>query len=187
MVIISRFLLWLMGWKIRHDLPEGLKKAVIIAAPHTSNMDYIIGRLAYFVIGVNVKFLIKKEVFVWPVGRIFRAWGGIPIDRSKKNRMVDYVVELFNKSKQLFVVITPEATRKPVKSWKKGFYHIARLANVPIILGYLDYPKKEGGLGPLLYPTGNYEEDFKKIAAFYKGKTGRHPERFVLKETDNNY
>ncbi|MCK4361607.1 MAG: lysophospholipid acyltransferase family protein [Bacteroidales bacterium] len=177
---ISKIILKLWGWKIFGVIPPGIKKCVILAAPHTSNYDFFIARLAYFVIGVNVKFLIKKEVFKFPFGRIFKAWGGIPIDRSKKNNMVEYVSGLFSKYDSLYIVITPEGTRSLVHKWKKGFYFIAQNAKVPIALGYIDYGKKEGGLGPLIYPSGDFEKDFKTITDFYKTKTAKHPEKFNL-------
>ena len=177
---IARFLLWLSGWRIKGAVPEGEDKAVIIAAPHTSNWDFIIGRLAYFEMGVKVHFLIKKEIFKWPLGGLLKMWGGIPVDRSKKTNLVNEIVSIFNNHKNLYVIITPEGTRSLVKSWKKGFYYIALNAGVPIVLGYLDYAKKTGGIGPVIYPSGNYDEDLKTIKNFYKDKKGRHPEKFKL-------
>ncbi len=182
---LSNIILKLWGWKIFGVIPPGIKKCVILAAPHTSNYDFFIARLAYFVIGVNVKFLIKKEVFKFPFGRIFKAWGGIPIDRSKRNNMIEYVSGLFSKYDSLYIVITPEGTRSLVRKWKKGFYYIAQNAKVPIALGYIDYGKKEGGLGPLIYPSGDFEKDFKTITDFYKTKTAKHPEKFNLSQKNN--
>lgn len=178
----SRFLLWLLKWKIHGAVPRGEKKAVIIAAPHTSNWDFVIGRLAYFVIGVRVHFLIKKEVFKWPFGKILKIWGGIPIDRKRSNNMVKQICGIFNKHDSLYVVITPEGTRSRVKSWKKGFYYIALEAKVPIVLGYLDYKKKEGGIGPVIRPSGDFDKDFNRIKEFYRDKSARHPENFMIPE-----
>jgi 1-acyl-sn-glycerol-3-phosphate acyltransferase len=106
--------------------------------------------------------------------------GGIPVDRGRSSKMVDQLVDLFNKSESLVIVITPEGTRKPVKHWKKGFYHIANQAQVPIALVYLDYAKKEGGVGKVIFPDGNIEAQFQEIMEFYKGRTGKHPEKFML-------
>jgi 1-acyl-sn-glycerol-3-phosphate acyltransferase len=180
--LIARFFLKLFGWKIHSVIPPGTRKAVIIAAPHTSNFDFFIGRFAYWAMGVKIKFLIKKEAFTFPLGGLLRWSGGIPVDRSRNNRMVDQITKIFRESESFFVMITPEGTRKPNPFWKKGFYHIAMGAEVPIAIGYLDYKKKEGGIGKILYPTGNYEEDLKKIKDFYRDKTPRHPERFNLGE-----
>ena len=174
----SKFILRLWGWKITGGLPEGVKKAVIVAAPHTSNMDYIIGRLAFFVLNVNVRFLIKKEAFFWPVGGLVKKWGGIPVDRGRRSNLVSQVAEQFNKHDSLYIVITPEGTRKRVNHWKKGFYYVAQKANVPVALCYIDYKTKEGGVGPLVDLSGNYAEDLKKFREFYQGKHARHPEKF---------
>jgi 1-acyl-sn-glycerol-3-phosphate acyltransferase len=178
--LLSRFILRLFGWKIHSVIPAGTKKAVIIAAPHTSNLDFFIGRLAYWAMGVKIKFLIKKEAFTFPYGGLLKWSGGIPVDRSRNNRMVDQISQMMIRSESFFIMITPEGTRKPNPQWKKGFYHIAMAAGVPIAIGYLDYGKKEGGIGKMLIPTGNYEEDLKVIKDFYRDKTGRHPERFDL-------
>ena len=178
--VIARLLLRLFGWKIHNVIPEGTRKAVIIAAPHTSNLDFFIGRLAYWAVGVRIKFLIKKEAFAFPLGGPLRWSGGIPVDRSRNNRMVEQISNMMNESETFFIMITPEGTRKPNPHWKKGFYHIAMATGVPIAIGYLDYARKEGGIGKMLQPTGNYEEDLKVIKDFYRDKTGRHPERFAL-------
>ncbi len=180
MKLIARIILKLWGWKLQGIIPQGIKKCVIIAAPHTSNVDFFIGRLAYFAIGVKIKFLIKKEVFVFPLGPILKAWGGIPVDRGKRNNIVDEVVKLFNSTDSAYVLITPEGTRKLAKRWKKGFYFIAQQAQVPIALGYADYAKKEAGVGSVINPSGNYEKDLKIIQDFYRDKTARHPEKFNL-------
>ncbi len=177
---ISKIIFRLMGWKLKGLLPQDIKKCVILAAPHTSNMDFILGRLAYFILGVPVKFLIKKESFKPPLGGLLKRMGGIPVDRSRNNNLVGQVAGLFNKSEVLYVVITPEGTRKLVHNWRKGFYYIALKANVPIALGFMDYGKKEGGIGPVFYPSGDYEADFETIRAFYRTKTARYPEKFNL-------
>jgi 1-acyl-sn-glycerol-3-phosphate acyltransferase len=178
--MLSRLILGLFGWKIQNLIPDGTKKAVIIAAPHTSNLDFFIGRLAYWKVGVDIKFLIKKEAFKFPYGGLLRMSGGIPVDRSRNNKMVEQISEMMNQKDTFFIMITPEGTRKPNPHWKKGFYHIAMATGVPIAIGFLDYARKEGGIGKILYPTGDYDKDIKVIKDFYRDKTGRHPERFAL-------
>lgn len=138
------------------------------------------GWLGFNSIGVDVRFLIKKESFFWPVGGILKKLGGIPVDRHKNNNMVEQISNLFNHHESLVITITPEGTRKKVEHWKKGFYYIALHAKVPIILGYLDYKEKKGGIGPIIWPSGNYQDDWKGIEEFYKGKHARHPEKFNL-------
>lgn len=178
--IFAWFILKLMGWKITSVMPPGTKKCVIAVAPHTSYWDFVIGRLAYWYMGIKARFLIKKEAFRFPVKRLLKNMGGIPVDRGKSRKMVEQVVELFNQADSFILVITPEGTRKPVKHWKKGFYYIALQARVPIALGYVDYKKKEGGVGKVIYPDGNINEQMKEIKAFYRGKTGKYPENFFL-------
>jgi len=178
--LLARFCLRLFGWHIHNVIPVGTKKAVIIAAPHTSNWDFFIGRFAYWAVGVDIQFLIKKEAFKFPYAGLLKMAGGIPVDRSKNNKMVEQITEMLNQSETFFIMITPEGTRKPNPHWKKGFYHIAMAAGVPIAIGYLDYAKKEGGIGKMFYPTGDYDKDIKEIKDFYRDKTARHPERFAL-------
>lgn len=171
-----------MGWKINSVIPAGMKKCVIAAAPHTSNWDFVLGRLAYWDMGIKAKFLIKKEVFRFPFKWLIIKMGGIPVDRKKSNKMVEQVVELFHQSDSFYLVITPEGTRKPVKHWKKGFYYIALNAGVPIALGYVDYARKEGGVGKVIIPNGNIDEQMKEIMEFYRDKTAKHPEKFFVAE-----
>ena len=176
-------MLWLMGWKITSVIPPGTKKCVIAVAPHTSYWDFVIGRLAYWVLGVKASFLIKKEAFRFPFKHLLMHMGGLPVDRGRSSKMIDEVVEQFRKSESLFIVITPEGTRKPVKNWKKGFYVIANQARVPIALGYLDYKKKEGGVGKVILPNGDIDSQMKEIRDFYRDMTPKHPERFYVPES----
>ncbi len=178
---LSRFILRLMGWRTNGALPVGIRKAVVISAPHTSYWDFVIGRLTFWAIRVNIRFLIKKEVFIFPIGSFLKKMGGVPVERGKyKSNMVEQVVRLFRENDSLMVVITPEGTRRRVDQWKKGFYMIALEAGVPIALSFIDYGNKTGGIGPILMPTGDYEKDLKFIQDFYRDKTARHPDRFNL-------
>jgi 1-acyl-sn-glycerol-3-phosphate acyltransferase len=113
--------------------------------PHTSNWDFIIGRLAFSHFGVKGKFLIKKEAFFFPFGYILKAMGGIPVNRGKSTNLIDQAVQYFDESEELYMVFTPEGTREYSPEWKIGFYYIAQKANVPIYIGYMDYEKKIGG------------------------------------------
>lgn len=178
--LFSKLMLWLMGWKIVSVIPAETKKCVIAVAPHTSYWDFVIGRLAYWVLGVKASFLIKKEAFRFPFKHLLLRMGGIPVDRGRSSKMVDQVVERFSNSESLFIVITPEGTRKPVKQWKKGFYYIANQAQVPIALGYLDYAKKEGGVGKVLFPNGDIEAQMKEIQDFYREMTPKYPDKFYV-------
>lgn len=169
----------ILGWKIVGVVP--VKKCVITVAPHTSIADFILGRLAYCSIDMDVKFLIKKEFFDIPILKsMLLKMGGLPVDRSRNNNLVTQVAAMFKNHDTLNIVIAPEGTRKRVNKWKKGFYYMAEMADVPIILGFLDFKKKELGFGPMFYPTGNYEEDWKFMENFYRGITAKHPERYNL-------
>lgn len=170
-----------LGWKLVGVIPADMKKCVIVVAPHTSIADFILGRLAYCSIDMPVKFLIKKEFFNYPIlKQILLSMGGIPVDRSRNNNTVTHTAALFKKYDTLNLVLAPEGTRKLVRNWKKGFYYIAEKAGVPIVLGFLDYKKKELGFGPNFYPTGNYEEDWKFMESFYRGINAKHPEKYNL-------
>jgi len=177
---LSKLILRLLGWHTDGSLPPGVQKAVVVSAPHTSLWDFVIGRLTFWAIRINIRFLIKSEAFRPPLGLLLKRLGGIPVDRSTNNRMVDQVVKLFNDNESLAVIITPEGTRRLVTQWKKGFYLIAVRANVPIALSFIDYGNKTGGIGPIITPTGDYEKDLKVIQEFYRDKIARHPERFNL-------
>jgi len=172
--IISKILLKMLFWKIEGDVPK-VKKYVLIAAPHTSNWDFLYTLLISFALKMRVYIMAKKELFIGPQGYILRWLGVIPIDRSKSNNIVDQAVELFNKSEELIMVIPPSGTRQKVMKWKTGFYYIAYGASVPISLGFLDYGRKTGGFGPLFEPTGEVETDMKEIKSFYSNISGKIP------------
>jgi 1-acyl-sn-glycerol-3-phosphate acyltransferase len=182
MAAISNFLLRLMGWKLVGYPPKGVTKAVFITAPHTSFVDFYIGRLYCWSRHIPAKIFIKKEAFKWYYGWLLRYVGGIPIDRGKAGNRVEQAAAMLKERDNIFLAITPEGTRKRVEVWKRGFYYIAQKAEVPIIMSFLDYGKKEVGIGPVLEVTGNIENDFKKIEDYYRGMQGKHPEQFNLWE-----
>ena len=168
-----KFLLKLRGWKIDEYVPNGIDKCVVVMGPHTSNWDFIIGRITFANYGVNAKFLIKKELFFFPLGIIFKKLGGIPVDRKTNNNITDFAVKLFEENESLYLVFTPEGTRKYNDRWKKGFYYIAQKAQVPIYIAYIDYSTKRGGFERIFEPTGDVEADIleiKKVLSKYKGK-----------------
>ena len=174
MKYIARIIFWIIGWKIDPNPPENINKCVVAVGPHTSNWDFILGRLAFFQYGVQGRFLIKKELFFFPLGILLKGLGGIPVDRKKNSNMTDFAVNLFQKSESLYLVFTPEGTRNYNPNWKKGFYYIALKANVPIYIAYVDFATKTGGFHSVFHPTGNIELDFteiKKILSQYKGRT----------------
>jgi len=177
---IAAFIYKLLGWKTVGSIPPELKKYVILAAPHTSNWDFLYGRLYFYIFKIPVKFFIKKELFFFPMGFLFDLMGGVPVDRSKNTNLTDEIAKSFERNDKMAMMVTPEGTRSYSPDWKKGFYFIAQKANVPIILGFLDYPKKEAGFGPVFYPTGDVDKDIEEIKSFYRTKKGRFPEKGVL-------
>jgi len=177
---IAKFILKLFGWKVIVNIPPDAKKFVVMMAPHTSNWDFLIGWLGYMSIGIEARYLIKKEAFFFPLGNILKAIGAIPVDRSASTNIVIQVGEMFKRTDSLFITITPEGTRSLRPTWKRGFYYIAEHAQVPIAFGFLDYKNKVGGIGGMLVTTGDYDADLKKIEAFYADKEAKYPEKFNL-------
>lgn len=178
MKTLAKLIFWISGWKTAGTVPD-LKKFVAIAAPHTSNMDFIYGMCAKFILGIKLQYLGKKELFRFPFGFIFRALGGIPVDRSSSHNLVAQAIAAFNKQQRFILAMAPEGTRRYTPEWKKGFYYIAQGAGVPIVLCYLDFQNKTAGIGPVFFPTGNMENDLEQIKNFYRSVKGKYPENGV--------
>lgn len=174
---LSQWILKIAGWSLTAPLEEPAK-SVLIVAPHTSNWDFIMGKLSYWAWGRKSSFLMKKTWFFFPVGNVLRAMGGIAVDRGRRTSITDQVAEEFSKREYFHVAITPEGTRKRVKKWKMGFYQIALKANVPMELAYFDYSKKEIGITKIIIPSGDYEADLKEIREYYKNVKGRFPAQY---------
>jgi len=175
--LLVRIALLLSGWRLEGTIPD-LKKCVIIGAPHTSNWDFFFGVLYKLHYGLNIHFLIKKELFRFPFRWVFRWIGGIPVDRRKHDNMVEHLGEKLKNSECFYLAIAPEGSRKQVMVWKRGFYHIAKKAGVPIILGYMDYRRKVVGVGPVFYPGDDIEKDMKEIMKFYCNIQAKFPGNF---------
>jgi 1-acyl-sn-glycerol-3-phosphate acyltransferase len=177
---LCRLYLKIIGWETGSTLDPSIRKCVLVAAPHTSNMDYPIAMATLYACGVRVRFLAKKSLFSFPLGILMRATGGIPVDRSKHTNMVEAMISMFDQADKLILLIPAEGTRSYVKEWKSGFYYTALGAKVPIAMGYLDYGKKIAGFGDLFYPTGDYQKDLAEIKKFYRQFTARYPEKSSL-------
>ena len=175
----SKFILRLTGWKItgETDLPQ---KCVICVAPHTSNWDLPLGLIVYNSLGRKASFLIKKEWFFFPMNILFKALGGIPVDRSRKTSLTEQMTEIYETRSSFQLAITPEATRKLNTEWKKGFYFIALAAKVPIVIAALDYRKKEAIFKNVFLPTGDVDTDIELIKSYYKDVIAKHPQYFSL-------
>ena len=164
------------GWKMEGERPF-VERYVFIAAPHTSNWDLPFMLAMAFVYDIPVRWMGKHILFRPPFGPLFKRLGGIPIVRHRPGGVVGQMVEHFENSNSLALMVTAEGTRSYVDYWKSGFYHIARGAHVPVILSYLDFGRKVGGIGPAIELTGGFRADMDEIRAFYEGKEGLHPEK----------
>lgn len=174
---LSRLCLRLAGWELS-GTPPALGKYVLVAAPHTSNWDFFLIYALSRAYQVRISFLMKHSAFVGPIGWWLRRVGGIPVRRHLRENRVETLAALFDESERLILVIPPEGTRSHESHWRSGFYHVARTAGVPIVLGYLDYAHRRAGFGPVVVPTGDVKADMDKIRKFYADKVGRHPQRF---------
>lgn len=162
-----------MGWKFRGSWPAGLKKAVVIVMPHTSWHDFYLGLLVRRILGEDIRFVAKKELFKPPFGWYFKWMGGTALDRTAGQNKVEAIAGKFAKEEELRLAIAPEGTRKKVHEWKTGFYYIAKAAGVPIVMVAFDFGRKMVKVSKPLYPTEDKEEDFEKIKEFYKEVTGK--------------
>ena len=167
--MISKFIFkTIFGWKLVNDFPRGIKKYVIIAAPHTSWQDFPIGILARNTSGIKINFIGKDSLFKGPFGFVFRSLGGTPVNRSESNNLVDAIIKVFNSKEEFRLALSPEGTRKKVEKWKTGFYYIAKGAKVPIVMATLDYKNKQVKISEPYYTTDDKEKDFEYFQSFFK-------------------
>jgi 1-acyl-sn-glycerol-3-phosphate acyltransferase len=179
----ARFLMRIYGWGIDGKLPD-LPRFVLIGAPHTSNWDAILYLGVIFSLRADVRVMAKAEAFRFPVAWLFRYCGGIPVDRQRSTGLVDQMVKVFNESEKFILTIAPEGTRHQVVEWKRGFYHIAKGAGVPIVMAVVDGRHKTVRIGQVFYPTDNVEEDIKTIQGYFAGAGGIKPRRkYITLET----
>lgn len=173
---IARFLLRLGRWTPVGALPD-VPKAVILAAPHTSNWDGFWGIVYKISIGADIHFFAKHSLFWFPLGTLLRGLGGIPLDRGRAGSAVQKAVDTFNESDRFYFALAPEGSRKRMPGWKSGFYRIAEIANVPVFLAFLDFKHKRVGIGRRLDLSGDQEADLEICREFYADIEGRCPEQ----------
>lgn len=175
---LSRAILSLFHWRVRITVPD-YPRCIICVAPHTSNWDFILGKLAYASVGRKAGFLMKESWFFFPLGLLFKAIGGIPVPRGRKHgSLVSALVEQFRSASRMVIAITPEGTRGLTDTWRTGFLHIARQADVPVALGVIDYGRREVIIDTMFEPTGHVERDINAIKEYYRQFTARYPEKF---------
>ena len=175
--ILSKIIFWLIGWEVI-GISDYPKKCIVVAAPHTSNWDFLIGRCYGYIVDITPKYLIKSELFFPVLGTLFKWDGGIPVYRKSQHNIVDQIVAKFNNADKLILGIAPEGTRKRVEKWKTGFYHIANNANLPILLLAMDYKNKKVGIINQFIPTDDIEKDILFIQDQFKNIEGKIPENY---------
>ncbi len=163
-----------MGWRVDGDFPN-LPKFVLIAAPHTSNWDFIVGIAAKLALRLHVQFLGKDSLFRFPLGPLMRTLGGVPVDRSNSNDVVSAMVQEFARRDRMLLALAPEGTRKRVERWRTGFYHIAHGAAVPIVPVALNWERRAIQIGAPFTTTGDADGDLGILQAGFASVRGRRP------------
>jgi len=170
-----RLILRIFGWKIENILPQE-SRYVVIAAPHTSNWDFPLGICYILSAGVPFRFMGKDALFKWPQKYLFRALGGIGVDRNNKSKLTTRMAEFINSQDKIALALAPEGTRSKLTYWRTGFYYIALEAKIPIALAYFDYENRVIGIGKYFMPCGDIDADMDIIREFYKNIKGKHPD-----------
>ncbi len=184
--LCKRIIVWIYhkhGWSAVGEVPKE-RRFVLVAAPHTSNWDFL-----YFIglcneLGMQPYFMAKKSLFRWPWKNFLLDMGGVPVDRSTKKDYVAQMVDIFSKRSEFMLTIAPEGTRSNVRQWKTGFYHIAKAAKVPIVVGMMDYSRKTGGLLESFEVSGDYKADMAILEKHYRSVTPKHPDKAMTNIVD---
>ncbi len=171
---IARFGINISGWTIKGNVPDE-ERIVIIAAPHTSNWDFILAMLAIFGLNIKVRWLGKHSIFKPGFKKFFEWLGGIPVYRDNPSTLIENVVNIVKKEKSIVIAMTPEGTRKKVKRWKTGFLRIAEQTHSKILLISINAPTKSIEIGKIFNPTGNSDEDLAYIQKYYSAFRGIKP------------
>lgn len=183
----ANLLFRIYGWRLVGEVPEGLKKFVLIAVPHTSNMDFFLAMPTMWSLGVPGRFLIKREHIDAFYGGLIKAMGGIGVDRKNQSTaFVTQLKEIVGSREEMAMLFTPEGTRKKVDKWKTGFYRVAVAVDIPIMLAYADYQLNEVHIGHVFYPSGNFEKDFEYMEKFFANVNAKFPENYNLKAFARN-
>ena len=170
---LGRTLLRLGGWRVVGDWPD-LPKMVVIAAPHSSAWDAIWGLIAKVAMGVDIRFMGKREIFVGPLGWLLRRFGGIPVDRSAPAGVIEQAIAEIRAAERMYFVLAPEGTRRKVTRWKPGFWKIAHGAGVPVFCAWFHYPDRTIGLGPLVTLSDSLDADLVRVRELFRPYQGKH-------------
>ena len=179
LVFVGRVWLRLMGWRIVGALPL-IPRYILVVAPHTSNSDFFVGLAAKFALGLRAQWLGKHTLFRGPSGWILRALGGIPVDRSKPDGVIEGVLAGIQGAPTFVLALAPEGTRKYIDHWKTGFYRIALAAEVPVVPVTFDWSTRTIGLTePPFTVTGDAASDIAHLRSLYRRNMARRPEYFA--------
>ncbi len=167
----------ILGWRIKGDFSDEVKKCIVAVVPHTSWHDFFLGLMVRSVTRKEINYVGKKELFKFPFGWYFRWTGGAPIDRTPGQNKVQAMAAVFEGKDEFRLTLAPEGTRGRVDELRTGFYYIAKEAKVPITLVAFDFGKKEVKIDEPFYPTDDMEADFEYIHKFFEGVVGKVPEK----------
>lgn len=170
--LLGKLILRILGWRIEGEIPN-IPKFVAIAAPHTTNWDFVLGMSALMAMSIRVHWIGKDSIFKWPVKYVWQWLGGKPVDRFNPHGVVQQIVDIFNANDHFILGLSPEGTRKNLDKWRSGFYHIATGAGVPILMASFDFKNKVLGIGSLFHPTGDIHKDIDTMQNYYKSFTGK--------------
>lgn len=173
----------MIKWKIKGNL-EGIPKSIVVVAPHTSYWDAVIGKYFLMRLGIKHVFLSKRTLFHFPFGLFMRAFGAIPVGNVKGHNAINDVAEMLQKTGTLHVVICPEGGFPATQKWNPGFYYMALKAEVPIVVAYIDYQKKEAGIKGIISDLSDIKSVYRQLALYYDGVTACYPENFALPKLD---
>lgn len=184
--VVASALLKAAGWRTVGEIPN-ISQAVVLALPHTSNVDGVYAIPSLFALDLKISIMGKHTLFKLPVFAQLLNWiGVIPINRGNKGSVLQASIDKFKTGEPLFLGLAPEGTRQYTENWKTGFYYLAVGAGVPILPVALDYKTKEIRFMSLVYPSGDIDADLPKIYAQYKGVMPKHPERLSQPLQDVN-
>ena len=177
--VLSKIILKIIRWRVDGSLPVDQKKYVLIVAPHTSNWDFFLFVLTVSVLRLQPSVLIKDTIFIGPLGWFLRYCGAIPVNRRQAGSLVTYISGIYEEREEFVLIITPEGTRSPNANWKRGFHHVARAAEVPILVVYVDSAVRTIGIEGLMEPSEDVDGDMQKLKTFFDGKKGLKPGNYA--------
>ena len=177
--VLSKIVLKIIRWRVEGSLPIDQKKYVLIVAPHTSNWDFFLFVLTVSVLRLQPSVLIKDTIFVGPLGWFLRYCGAIPVNRRQAGSLVTYISGIYKAREEFVLIITPEGTRSPNANWKRGFHHVARAAEVPILVVYVDSAVRTIGIKGLMEPSADIDADMQTLKTFFDGKKGLKPDNYA--------